>query len=363
MMKSNALIGFLLLYSFSLIVSCGPKPAPETEKAFVLSDTMMNRIRLDSVVMQPVRSELTLVGKVVADENRVIKVFPLVGGNVEDVKVELGDYVRKGQTLASIRSGEVADIERQGIQARSDLLLAEKNLRVAQDLFETKLTSQREVVAAQKEVEKAQAESNRVKEVSKIYGLGKASIYTVRAPLDGYVIEKNVNLGMQLRSDNAGNLFTIGQISEVWVLANVNESDIGRVRMGMDASIQTLSYPDELFKGQVDKIYTVLDPGTKAMTIRIRLNNRGLKLRPEMHATVTLRYEDGGQLTTVPAGSVIFDQSKHYVMVFHNRSAIDTREVNVLKTIGDVAYIKTGLKLGERVISKNQLLVYDAIND
>ncbi|WP_020606397.1 efflux RND transporter periplasmic adaptor subunit [Spirosoma spitsbergense] len=352
-----------VISSLTLLFSCSPKPAPEEEQAFMLSDTMMHRIQLDSVVMQPVRSELILVGKVMADENRVIKVFPLVGGSVEEVKVELGDYVHKGQMLASIRSGEVADIERQGIQARSDLLLAEKNLRVAQDMFETKLTSQREVVAAQKEVEKAQAEANRVQEVSKIYGLGKTSMYTVKAPIDGYVIEKNVNRGMQLRSDNAGNLFTIGQISEVWVLANVNESDIERVRLGMDASIQTLSYQDDLFKGKVDKIYTVLDPGTKAMTVRIRLNNKAMKLRPEMHATVTLRYEDGGTMTTIPGGAVIFDQSKHYVMVFRGRSDIETREVNVLKTVGDVAYIKSGLKPGERVISKNQLLVYDAIND
>ncbi|MBD2752221.1 efflux RND transporter periplasmic adaptor subunit [Spirosoma validum] len=359
-MKTNLV---LVISCLALLSSCGPKPAHEEEKAFMLSDTMMRRIQLDSVMTQPVRSELTLVGKVVADENRVIKVFPLVGGNVEAVNVELGDYVRKGQSLASIRSGEVADLERQSIQAQSDLLVAEKNLRVAQDLFETKLTSQREVVGAQKEVEKAQAEATRIKEVFKIYGIGKASMYTVKAPIDGYVIEKNVNRDMQLRSDNADNLFTIGQISEVWVLANVNESDIRRVRVGMDASIQTLSYPDEIFQGKVDKIYTVLDPNTKAMTVRIRLNNRGMKLRPEMHATVTLRYEDGGQLATVPAGSVIFDRSKHYVMVFKNRSDIETREVDVLKSLGNVAYVRQGIKPGEKVISKNQLLVYNALNN
>ncbi|WP_420148442.1 efflux RND transporter periplasmic adaptor subunit [Spirosoma sp.] len=352
-----------VLSCLTIITSCAPKPTHEEAKAFMLSDTMMRRIRIDSVTTQPVRSELTLVGKVVADENRVIKVFPLVGGNVEEVNAELGDYVRKGQKLASIRSGEVADLERQSIQAQSDLLVAEKNLRVAQDLFETKLTSQREVVAAQKEVEKAQAEATRVREVFRIYGLGKSSMYTVKAPIDGYVIEKNVNRDMQLRSDNADNLFTIGQISEVWVLANVNESDIRRVRVGMEARIQTLSYPDEIFAGKVDKIYTVLDPNTKAMTVRIRLNNRSMKLRPEMHATVTLRYEDGGQLATVPAGSVIFDRSKHYVMVFKNRADIETREVDVVKSLGNVAYVRQGIKPGEKVISKNQLLVYNALNN
>ncbi|SOD83139.1 efflux RND transporter periplasmic adaptor subunit [Spirosoma fluviale] len=349
--------------SLTVLGSCAPKAAPEELQAFMLSDTMLRRIRLDSVFTQPVRSELTLVGKIVADENRVVKVFPLVGGNVEDVKVELGDYVRKGQTLAAIRSGEVADLKRQSIQAQSDLLVAEKNLRVAQDLLETKLTSQREVVAAQKEVEKAQAEANRISEVSQIYGINNASMYTVKAPIDGYVIEKNVNRDMQLRSDNADNLFTIGQISDVWVLANVNESDIRRVHTGMQASIQTLSYPDERFTGQVDKIYTVLDPQTKAMTVRIRLHNMGMKLRPEMHATVTLRYEEGGKLATVPAGAVIFDRSKQYVMVFRGRSDIETREVSVLKSLGDVAYISKGVKPGEKVISKSQLLVYNALNN
>lgn len=361
-MKKNSQ---LFLACLALLTACAPEQKEahtDSEKAFRLSDTMMRRIKLDSVVSRPVHSELTLVGKVTADENRVIKVFPLVGGDVEAVSVELGDYVRKGQSLATIRSGEVADLERQGIQARSDLLLAEKNLRVAQDLFETKLNSQREVVAAQKEVEKAQAEVDRVAAVSRIYGIGKGSMYTVKAPIDGYVIEKNVNRGTQLRSDNADNLFTIGQISDVWVLANVNESDIGRVRTGMDASIQTLSYPNERFRGKVDKIYSVLDPTTKAMTVRIRLPNPGSKLKPEMHATVTLRYEDGGQLATVPAQSVIFERSKQYVLVFRDRTNIETREVNVLKSLGDVAYIRQGVQPGERIISHDQLLVFNALN-
>lgn len=329
----------------------------------MLSDTMMRRIRLDSVCVQAVRSELTLVGKIVADENRVIKVYPLVGGNVEDVKVELGDYVQKGQTLAVIRSGEVADLERQSMQAQSGLLLAEKNLLVAQDLFESKLTAQPQVLAAKQEVDKAKAEVARIQEIFRIYGLGKTSTYTVKAPIGGFVIEKNVNQNMQLRSDNADNLFTIGQISDVWVLANVNESDIGRVRLGMQADVQTLSYPDRLFRGKVDKVFSVLDPGTKALTVRIRIQNTDLKLKPEMHATITLRYEEGEKMATVPSGAVIFDRSKNYVMVFRSRTDIETREVTLLKSLGDVAYVRAGLKPGERVITKNQLLVYDALND
>lgn len=359
----NKLVSGLLLGTLGLATACHQKVEESEAKAFMMSDTMMNRIHLDTVLNQPVRSELTLVGKVAADENKVIKVFPLVGGVVEEVDVELGDFVKKGQQLAVIRSGEVADFERQMIQAQSDLLLAQKNLSVAEDLFESKLNAQREVVSAKKDVETAQAELSRVKEIFRIYGLGKTPTYVVRAPIDGFVIEKNVNRDMQLRSDNADNLFTVGQISDVWVLANVNESDIGRVKAGMSANVQTLSYPDQQFHGKVDKIFSVLDPGTKAMTIRIRLKNGNMKLKPEMHATVALRFDDGANMATVPSTAVIFDNSKYYVMVFRSRSDIETREVQVHKFLGDIAYIRSGLKTGEQVISKNQLLVYDALND
>lgn len=124
--------GFILLLIISggLLAACEKKQAVSEEiKAFMLSDTMMKRIEISKVSTEPVRSELTLVGKITADENRVIKVYPLVGGNVEAVNVELGDYVRKGQVLATIRSGEVADFERQMIQAQSEVLVAEKNLK------------------------------------------------------------------------------------------------------------------------------------------------------------------------------------------------------------------------------------------
>ncbi len=360
----NRGIILLLFVSGTLVVACKKKQAVAEEvKAFMLSDTMMKRIELAKVATEPVRSELILVGKIIADENRVIKVFPLVGGNVENVTVELGDYVRKGQVLATIRSGEVADFERQMIQAQAEVLVAEKNLKTAEELFESKLNSQREVTSAKKEVENAQAELSRIKEVFRIYGLGKTQNYTVKAPIDGFVLSKSVNPGMQLRSDNDEQIFTVGQISEVWVMANVNESDIPKVKLGMVADIQTISYENESFRGSVDKIYNVLDPESKTMKVRIRLTNSGYKLKPEMHATVSLKFDEGGAMTAIPAGAVIFDRSKNWVMVFTNRSAIETREVTVYKMLNDVAYIREGLKNGEQVIAKNQLLVYDALND
>jgi cobalt-zinc-cadmium efflux system membrane fusion protein len=345
-------------------ISCSKQQeAPEEAKAFMLSDTMMNRITLDTVKTEIVRNELTLVGKVVPDENKVIKIFPLVGGNVEDVSVELGDNVVKGQKLATIRSGEVADFERQMIQAQSDLLIAQKNLSSTEDLYESKLVPERDAITARQMVDKAQAELNRVKEIFSIYGIGKSTNYTIKSPISGFIINKNVNRGMQLRSDNSESLFTVGQIADVWVLANVNESDIPRVQLGMAADVKTISFPDQIFKGKVDKIYNVLDPETKTMKIRIQLQNVGFKLKPEMHATVYLNFEESNQMQAIPSRAVIFDRSKNWVMVFHGRSKIETRAVEVYRSLANRTYISSGLKDGDVIISKNQLLVYDALND
>ena len=359
---------FVYVCSLALISLCfsschKAEEKQEESKAFMLSDTMMNRIHIDTVRTETVRNELTLVGKVVPDENQVIKIFPLVGGNVEDVNVELGDNVKKGQKLATIRSGEVADFDRQMIQAQSDLLIAQKNLSSTEDLYESKLVPERDAITARQMVDKAQAEVSRVKEIFSIYGLSKSTNYTVKSPINGFIISKNVNRGMQLRSDNSEALFTVGQIADVWVLANVNESDIPRIKVGMSADVHTISFPDEIFKGKVDKIYNVLDPETKAMQIRIQLSNVGFKLKPEMHATVNLNFEETDRMTAIPSQSIIFDRSKNWVMVFHSRTKIETRPVEVYRTLTNRAYIKSGLKDGEQVISKNQLLVYNAIND
>jgi len=362
-MKNSSYIVLLTLISV-WITSCDKKKEVQDEaKAFMLSDTMMNRITLDTVKNEVVRNELTLVGKVVPDENQVIKIFPLVGGNVEDVNVELGDYVKKGQKLATIRSGEVADFEREMIQAQSDLLIAQKNLSSTEDLYESKLVPERDAITARQMVDKAKAEVSRVKEIFSIYGLGNSTNYTVKSPISGFIIAKNVNRGMQLRSDNSESLFTVGQISDVWVMANVNESDIPRIQLGMPADVRTISFSDQSFKGKVDKIYNVLDPETKAMQIRIQLQNVNYKLKPEMHATVYLNFEEGDKMQAIPSQSIIFDRSKNWVMVFHSRSNIETRAVEVYRSLANRTYIRSGLKSGEIIISKNQLLVYDALND
>lgn len=355
---------FLILAGAVILASCHhSKPTDPKENTFSLTDTMMATTKFADATLQDVKSELKLYGNVTADNSKSAQVFPIVGGNVEKVNVELGDHINKGQVLAIIRSGEVADYEKQKMDALNDVTVAEKNLQVAQDLAQSKLNTQQDVTAAQTELDKAKASLDRVNQLYSIYSLKLGAIYNVTAPISGFIIEKNINPNIVLTSNNLSNLFSIADINEVWIMANVNESDIGLISQGMEASIKTISYPDRIFHGKVDRNFNILDPDTKTMKVRIRIPNADLALKPGMSATVTLDYNENRKLIAIPSSAVIFDKSKDWVMVYHDRSHIETRPVTVYSQVGDLTYINAGLKEGETVVTQNQLLIYDALND
>lgn len=344
--------------------ACGhEQPRVETDETFVLSDKMLATTTTEAATMQPLRKEMTFYGKITADNNKMIEVYPVVGGNVTKVYVELGDYVKKGQLLATIRSTEVASFEQELDDAQNDVAVAKNNLKVAQELFEGKLNAERDVIEANGQLEKAKAQLQRIQETFKIYSIKKGAIYEARSPISGFVIEKKVNDNMLLRGDKTDNIFDIAEINDVWVIANVNESDIDQVKLGIDAAITTLSYPDKIFHGKVDKIFNIIDPETKAMKVRIQLANPGYLLKPSMRASIKLSYTEDKNMLTIPSSAVIFDKSKYFVMLFKDRNNIKTQQIEVLRQVGDITYITAGLSEGEKVITKNQMLIYDALND
>jgi cobalt-zinc-cadmium efflux system membrane fusion protein len=362
-LSMNKAIIILMLLALGL-GACKKVQQPQEAGPFVMTDTMRNMCEFASARPEDVKAELKLFGKVVADNSKQAQVFPAVGGVVMKINAELGDAVVQGQVLASVRSSEVAEYKKEYLDAESDVALAEKNLRVAKDLYEGKLNSEKDVISARRELDKANAALVRIQEVYHIYNLGEGSIYNITAPISGFILSKNINQNEQLRSDNAGVLFSIAQIDEVWVLANVNESDISKVHAGVEADVQTVSYPDKIYHGKIDKIFNAIDPQTRAMKVLVKVPNTDLSLKPDMNASVTLRFlDEGKRLIAIPSSSVIFDNSRNYVMVFRDKQHIETRNVEVYRHLGDVTYLKDGLKDGERVISKNGLMIYDALND
>ena len=348
-----------------VVVACSENTPPDEpdQKKFVLSETMLSSVQLDTAIASEVQGVLNLNGKIVADENRLVEIFPIVGGNVISVDVELGDYVRKNQILGVIRSGEVAEYERQLKDAQSDVLVAQKNLAVKKDLLASKLISEREMAEANKELDKAEAALKRIEETFDIYGFHANSEYRLKSPISGFVISKKINRDMTLPSGHDESVFVVAELSEVWTIPNVYESDISKVREAMDVEISTLSYPGEKIHGRIDKIYNVLDPETKTMKVRVKIHNHDFKLKPEMIATTRVLFNESQVLPSVPASAIIFDRSREFIMVFRDRYNIETREVEVYKTTEERAWLSSGISPGEIVISKNQLFIYDALND
>jgi cobalt-zinc-cadmium efflux system membrane fusion protein len=317
--------------------------------------------KFDTAKLIPVTNELNLTGKITFNQDKVVKVFPLVGGHIEAVKSDLGDYVQKGQTLAIIRSGEMADVEQQAISARGQLAVAQKNSQVTEDMAQGGLSSQRDVVAAREQLQAAKGELNRVNERRSILGGRGSSVYIVKAPVSGFVVEKTASPGMELRSDDPENLFTISNLDHVWVLANVYESDLANVHEGDLARITTLSYPDKVYQGRIDKVFNVLDPDSKTEKVRITLLNADNALKPEMFANVSVQYPGNDRRVAIPAKSIVFADSRNFVVIANAQNQPVVREVDPFKTIGNTTYLNSGVKAGERVVTQNQLLIYTAL--
>jgi cobalt-zinc-cadmium efflux system membrane fusion protein len=360
-----------LLFLLTLGLGACSKPADTakedtaTTKKFSLSNQTLKELAFDTVRYEPVRSEQSFSGQVTTNGDKTAKIFPLVGGIVEKLNVELGDHVTKGQVLAVVRSGEIADVQNQNSTAGTDVAIASKNLSVAEDQFKAGLAAERDVVLAREELRKAQSNLGKTGKQLGIYGVSKDGHYVIKSPISGFITDKNVTQGMQYTNANtdADGFFTIADLDQVWVLANVFEADIANVKLGYQADITTLSYPDKHFRGVVDKVFNVLDPDSKALKVRIKLANPGYLLKPEMYAQVRILNTEKQKELSVPANAVVFDKDQNFVLVYKSKTEVDTRPVKVTKTVGDISYVTGNLKPGEAIISKNQLLVYDELND
>ncbi len=346
-----------------LLLACQKEPPVETGIAFSMSDTTMARCEFKKAKLDTVMNEIRLFGKITADNNKMAQVYPVVGGVVTSINIELGDYVKQGQVMATIQSSEVAQFQKEKLDAINGVAIAEKNLQVANDLFSGKLNSEKDVTVAEKELENAKAELNRINDIYKIYNLKSGSLYNVVAPISGFVITKRINQNEQLPSDMSEPLFAIAEIDEVWALANVNESDISKIQVGYEAEIKTLAFDNDIYKGKIDKVFNAIDPETRSVKARVKIPNSDFKLKPEMNCTVSVHYSENRQMTAVPSTAIIFDKSKYWVMVFRDKNNIETRQVMVYRQLGNTTYIESGIKEGETVISKNGLLIYDALND
>src|SRR5580692_3744519 len=302
---------------------------------YIIPDSLLHTLTFDSVKKGELINSIVFTGQVDFNQDKQVNIFPLISGNVQDVKVQLGDYVTAGQDLAVVKSMEMANYTNSLIQAETALTAAKKQLDASKDLYSSGLASNLDVTNAQVSYDQAVAQLTMAKRVLKINGNDTAGQYIVKAPISGFIVAKSITDAQAIRTDNGSPLFTISDLKNVWVWANVYESNLDKIHFGDQVDVTTLSYPGRVFKGRVDKIMHVLDPTSKVMKVRVVIENANFALRPQMYATITATNTEHRQAIYVPLSALVFDNSRYYVLVYHGNGKAEITPVDPLNTLAN----------------------------
>lgn len=354
-----SLIGLLAIAS----QSCTSTTETPAADKFAINDSLINRLLIDTVQQANNKTDLSFSAKITADEERKAEIFPMVSGTVRSVPVRLGDKVTAGQVLATMGSAEMAGFDKEVITSGAELRNAERTVKQIQELYKSGLSSARELEEAKNDYLIKQAEDKRARATLKLNGGNNNGNYTIKSPLSGFIIEKNVTANMQLRPDNSNNLFTVADLSSVWAMINIYESDISRIREGDEVNISILSYPEKVFKGKINKVYNMIDNESKVMNARVSISNPGYLLKPGMMATVLVSAKSGSDLPVVNSRGIIFDENKNYVLVVDAAKKVRIQEVEIGRKTADKAYISKGLNAGDRIIASKQVFLYESLKN
>ncbi len=306
--------------------------------------------------VRPLPTVVTANGTVSPDVNRTIHVTSLGAGRVVDLKVKLGDNVKKGQTLLVISSPDLSSAFSDYEKAKADEALSRKALDRTQMLYDRGAIAAKDLEVAQDAEDKAKVDTETADHKVRILG-GDPSrpgpSLELKAPVSGTIVEQNVAGYEGVKSlDNTPNLFTIANLAEVWVVCDVFENDLGMVHLGDSGEIRLNAFPDRVFKGRVADISRVLDPNTRSAKVRIVLGNSDGSLRPGMFAVATFRSRKLTDRVVVPSTAIMRLHDKDWV--FRKEGEKNFRKIAVqadgLAPDG-MQEIREGVKAGDELVT------------
>ena len=334
----------------------------------------------------PSASELRLPGVVAPNAYRQVTVTPLVSGRITAVPIELGQRVRKGQTLARVYSPELSEAHTRYVSAVAMLDAHDRELQRTRRLVEIGAASKQELerIHAEHAAQSAAAQSARAQlellgvpaSVLDKGGAEKPEAATlVPSPIDGVIIERNANVGLNV--DSATKLFTVADLSTVWVLADVHERDLGSVRVGADAAITADAFAGQTRRGRISYIDPQVSPETRTSKARIELSNASGELRPGMYVDVLVTRAAAATVsrsgsasasasgptsapaTTIPRSSVQTVGSRTFVYLADAQTPgrFIEREVTLGQTSGDHVEVASGIRPGDLVVTTGSFLV------
>lgn len=301
-------------------------------------------------------SELNVTGTVNPDIAREIPVISLASGRVVDIKARLDDNVKKGQLLLKVQSPDITNAFDTYLKAQNDETLANKTYVRSKDLYDhgaIALSMLEQAEAAEKD-----AKSDLVAAENQLDMLGvkkdhPSSIVNVYAPISGVIIAQNVTNAAAAGVTYSGSstLFTIADLSTVWVVCDVYENDIPKIQLGQIAEIKLSAYPDKALTGRISDIGPILDPSTRTAKVRVEVRNPGI-LKLGMFVTASLQSKTKEAHPAVPASAVLHLHDRDWVFIPAGDNRFKRLEVhggNMLP--GNMQELLSGIKVGQPVVS------------
>jgi len=360
--RNSFRIGIIIIMMTNLY-NCGENKKPEEKAKYVIPDSLLKTLVIDTVQSCPLVNIIKLTGMVDFNQDKQVNIFSLVSGNIQDIRVQLGDYVKKGQILAIVKSGEMAGYSYNLVVAETNLTTTKKQLDASTELFKSGLASILDLTNAQAAYDQAVSQLEMARRVLKINGNNANGDYVIKSPINGFVVQKNVTNNTLVRTDNGTCLFTISDLNDVWIQGNVYEANLEQVHVGDQVEVRILSAPDQVFTGKIDKILNVLDPASKVNRVRVVLKNPDYRLKPQMFASLLVSNPENRQALCLNSKALIYDRSKYYVLVEKGQGQTEITPVDILNSYGEKTYVSTGVQEGDRVIASNALQIYSELNN
>jgi cobalt-zinc-cadmium efflux system membrane fusion protein len=312
-------------------------------------------IKVEEIKLQALGETVVVTATIRPDQDNLARVAPRIEGRIASAGTKLGDRVRAGQALATLDSVVVGEAHAAWAQAQSELRIAEADFKRAEQLNAEEIIPRKDFVRAQSDRDKAdaavRAAADRVRLLGgSLHASGAgASAFVVTAPFAGTVIEKKATLGDLASPSEA--MFTIADLSHVWIQADLPEAALAKVRVGANATVAVTAYPGVIFDGKVTYIGASLDKDTRTVPVRIDVGNAEGRLKPEMFATATIETAgDKREVISLPDAAVVLMEGQPTVFVFE-QGAYERRLVQPGERVGGRTVLTAGVKPGEQVVT------------
>lgn len=369
---SRAVASALAIILACLLAGCSHgEQSQEAAPAFVqhgqrievpADSPLRKRLKIAPVELHQAPHELDFPATVEADPARMANVLPALAGRVVELHVDLGQQVQRGQLLAVIDSGDLAQAYADEDKARDALKLARKTLDRARGVQQAGGAAVKDLEAAQSGYVQAEAEYRRAQMRLQSLGAGAdakvgARPMQVRAPIAGTITALSVAPGIYV-NDATAPMMAIANIDRLWVTAQVPENELGHVAPGQAAEARVPAYPDRVFRGTVASVGAVLNPDTRRDLVRVAIDNADHALKPNMYANVGVAVQQPAQVF-VPESALLMNNDSTTVFVEVAPWIFERRTVELSYDESAGARVLKGLKAGDRVVVAGGVLLND----